>query len=236
MGTGELNEDPEEQAAFRRLLAERLPRHRAPAHLRDAVVALASPPRRFGGWWAPALSALATALVMALVGFPLLSRSVLPDPLQLTIRAVLAEHTRSALWGQPRPEAVPAALPRLMEETGIALTWFFGGDDEVQLINVRPLIVEGRRALALTYKDSDGHLVTYLLVPGAEMAVPDQGRVQIDRFRPLLTRVNGFSLLVWKQQGLACFLMSDMVSEGDLSRFKQLFLKVRLASEPVSIN
>ncbi|MBI4591565.1 MAG: hypothetical protein HY725_22295 [Candidatus Rokubacteria bacterium] len=229
------NEDPGEDAAFRRLLAERLPRHPAPAHLREAIVALAAPPRT-SRWWAPALSALATALVMALVGFPLLPRTVQPDPLQPFMRAVLSAHTRSLIWGEPRPDAVPAALPRFMEETGIGLPWFFRGDDEVQLINVEPLIVEGRRALALTYKDSEEHVLTYLLLPGADMPLPDHGRVQIDRFRPLLTKVNGFSLLVWKQRDLACFLVSDMVSERDLSRFKEFFLKVRRATEPPATN
>lgn len=231
METQEFREDPGEAAAFRRLLAERLPRHPAPVHLREAILAAAAPPRRPLGW-APALSALATALVLALVALPLLPRTVEPDPLRPIVSAVLSAHTRSLIWGEPRPETVPTALPRVMAETGIGLPWFFRGDDEAQLINVEPLIVEGRRALAFTYKDAEEHVLTYLLLPGADMPLPDQGRVKIDRFRPLLKRVNGFSLLVWKQRDLACFLISDMVSERDLSRFKEFFLKVRLASEP----
>lgn len=235
MEAEEFREDPGEAAAFRRLLAERLPRHPAPAHLRDAILAAAAPPRR-SLWWAPALSALATALVMALVGFPLLPRAVEPDPLGPFVSAVLSAHTRSLTWGEPRPEAVPTVLPRVMEQTGIGLSWFFRGDDEAQLINAEPLIVEGRRALALTYKDGEGHVLTYLLLPGADLPLSDQGRVTIDRFRPLLTRVNGFSLLVWKQRDLACFLISDLVSGPDLARFKEFFLKVRLASEPPPSN
>ena len=156
MKPDEVREDPGEEARFRRLLAERLPRHAAPAHLRAAISALAAPPRGLS-WWAPALSALATALVLALVALPLLPRAVEPDPLQSTVRAVLSEHARSLMWGEARPEAVPAALPRVMEQTGIGLSWFFQGDDEVQLINAEPLIVEGRRALTLTYKDTEGH-------------------------------------------------------------------------------
>jgi len=228
----EFREDPGEGARFRRLLAERLPRHAAPARLREAIVATTTPPRR-SPWWAPALSALATALVMALVGLPLLPHAPQPDSLQPIVNAVLSAHMQSLLWGEPRPEAVWVAAPRVMEETGIGLSWFFQGDAEVQLINVEPMILEGRRALALTYRDSEGHWLTYLLVRGAGVSLPKQGRVQIDGFRPLLTKVDGFSLFVWKQQDLACFLISDLVSEQDLSRFKEVFLKVRSATEVV---
>ena len=230
MSGEEFREEPGEEARFRRLLAERLPRYTAPTRLREAIVAATAPPRR-SPWWAPTLSALATALVMVLVGLPLLPRATQPDALQPIVSAVLSAHARSLLWGESRPDVVAAALPRVMEETGIGLAWFFQGDDEIQLINAEPLFVEGRRALALTYKDSEGHMLTYLLLSGAGLSLPKQGRVQIDGFRPLLTKVDGFSLFVWKQQDLACFLISDLVSEGDLSRFKQVFLKVRAATE-----
>ena len=224
-------EDRGEEARFRRLLAERLPRHTAPARLREAILgATASAPRK--SWWlAPALSALATALVMVLVGLPLLPHGDQADPLQPMVSAVLSAHMQSLLWGEPRPDVASTAAPRLIEETGIGLAWFFQGDDEIQLINVEPMIVEARRALALIYKDAEGHLLTYLLVSGAGVSLPKQGRVQIDGFRPFLTKVDGFSVFVWKQQDLACFLISDLVSEEDLSRFKEVFLKVRTATE-----
>lgn len=232
MTPDELREDPGEEARFRRLLAEGLPRHAAPAHLRGVIAALAAPPRR-AFWWAPALSALATAMVLGLVALPLLPRGGEPDPLQSTVRAVLSEHARSLMWGEARPEAVPAALPRVMEQTGIGLSWFFQGDDEIQLINAEPLVVEGRRALTLTYKDTEGHTLTYTLLPGAGMTLPKQGRVKIDGFQPLLTQIDGWSIFVWKQKDLACFLISDLVSEQDLARFKQVFLKVRQGTEPL---
>ncbi len=228
---GEFREEPGEEARFRRLLVEGLPRHSPPPHLSETITALAAPPRR-AGWWAPALSALATALVLGLVGLPLLPRTVQPDPLQPIVRAVLSEHARSLIWGESRPEGVPAALPRFMEQTGIGLSWFFQGDDEVQLINAERLIVEGRRALALTYKDTEGHTLTYVLLPGQGLAVPEQGRVQVDGFRPFLTQVEGWSIFVWKQKDLACFLVSDLISERDLAHFKQVFLKVRAGTEP----
>jgi hypothetical protein len=232
MRPDEPREDPGEEARFRRLLAERLPRHSPPPRLRATILQAAAPPRR-AFWVAPALSALATAMVLALVALPLLPRAVEPDPLRPLVSAVLSEHARSLMWGEARPEAVPATLPRVMEQTGIGLSWLFEGDDEIQLINVEPLVIEGRRALALTYKDTEGHTLTYTLLPGAGMTLPKQGRVKIDGFQPLLTQIDGWSIFVWKQKDLACFLISDLVSEQDLARFKQVFLKIRRGTEPL---
>src|SRR3972149_469717 len=103
MTPDEPREDPGEEARFRRLLAERLPRHAAPAPLRAAIAALAAPPRpaprapppRRALWWAPALSALATAMVLGLVALPLLPRPVEPDPFRSMVSAVLSQHARS---------------------------------------------------------------------------------------------------------------------------------------------
>lgn len=226
----EVREDPGEEAQFRRLLVEGLPRYPAPAQLRTAILAAGAPPRQWP-WLAPALSALAAALILILVALPFLPRPVPPDPLQPIVRAVLSEHTRILSWGEARPGVVHAALPRLMEETGIHLPWLFGGDEDLALINVAPLMVDRRPALALTYANRDGHVVTYLIFRDPDLPLPAQGRVKIDSFRPLLTRTNGFSLLIWKQQDLACFLISDMVSEAELARFKELFLKIRTAAD-----
>ena len=97
MTPAEPREDPGEEARFRRLLAGRLPPPAAPAHLRAAIAALAAPPRR-ALWWAPALSALATAMVLGLVALPLLPRAVEPDPFSSMVSAVLSQHARSLLW------------------------------------------------------------------------------------------------------------------------------------------
>jgi hypothetical protein len=67
------------------------------------------------------------------------------------------------------------------------------------------------------------------------VALPDHGRVQIDRYRPLLRQHDGFSLIVWRQQGFLCVLVSDLVSREDLARFKEYFVKVRAATEPIAI-
>jgi hypothetical protein len=216
-----------------RLLRERVTRHTAPATLRAAVTETLSPsqghrPRWL--WLPPALSALATAMVMLLWLMPALPRSG-GDPLQLLSRAVMTEHARAVLWGEAHPDAVPGALPRVMEESGVLLNWVFTGDQDLRLVNAQPTFLEGRRALALTYQDRDGHSVSYIVARGPNVAIPDLGRVQISKWRPLVTKDNGFAMIVWKQSGLVCVMVSDLVSDDDLNRFKDYFVKVRSATE-----
>jgi hypothetical protein len=74
--------------------------------------------------------------------------------------------------------------------------------------------------------------MTYVIVPGGTVTLPERGRVQIDRWRPVVKKENGFSLIIWRQQGLLCVMASDLVSEQDLARFKQYFVKIRSSSEP----
>ena len=216
-----------------RLLRERVTRHTAPAGLRAAVAETLSPSksrRRPWLWMPPALSALATAMIMVLWFLPALPRPG-GDPLQLLSRAVLTEHARAVLWGEARPDAVPGALPRVMEESGVLLNWVFTGDQDLRLVNAQPTFLEGRRALALTYQDRDGHSVSYIISRDPNVAIPDLGRVQIAKWRPLVTKDNGFSMIVWKQSGLVCMMVSDLVSDDDMSRFKEYFVKVRSATE-----
>jgi len=223
-----------EESAIHRLLAERLPRHLAPARLRRQIRATAAPGVRS---WVPAsaLAALATAMLMVLLLLPALPRSPHPDLLQTMVRAVLSQHTRNLLWGEPGPEALPGVLPRLMEETGIGLSWVFMGDDDVRLFGAEPVVLQERWGLALYYTDPEDHMITYVVLPGQELLLSDRNRVMIDGFRPMLARIDGFSVFVWKQESLACFLISDLVSEGDLTRFREYFLRIRSTTAPFPI-
>jgi hypothetical protein len=222
--------EPDELA---RLLREGVTRHKAPARLRVAVVESLSPSerdRRPSLWLPPALSALATVMVMVLWLVPALPRPG-NDQLLLLSRAVMTEHARAVLWGESRPDTVPDALPRVMEESGVLLNWVFTGDQDLQLVNAQPTFLEGRRAQALTYQDRDGHSDSYIIARGPNVAIPELGRVQIAKWRPLVTKDNGFALIVWKQSGLVCVMVSDLVSEDDLNRFKDYFVKVRSATD-----
>jgi hypothetical protein len=228
------DEEYGDDAELGRLLRERLPRHPASPRLHAAILRAVAPdmPRtRIALWVAPAATAVATAMIMLLWIAPSLPPAS-SDPLRLLARAMITEHARTILWGQARPDMVPAVLPRVMEESGVALNWVFIGDDEIKLVDARPTYLEGRRGIELAYLDAEGHAVSYLILPAPTVTLPERGRVQIGKWRPLVRRENGFTLIIWKQQALLCVLVSDLVSESDLGRFKEYFVKVRSSTEP----
>jgi hypothetical protein len=238
--TGETEDRDREDVALRRLLRERLPRHPSPPHLRAAIMRAAGRepgrPRWAVLWIPPAASALAMALITLLWIAPSLPTGVSPDPIRLLARALISEHARTVLWGESHADVVPAVLPRAMEESGVALSWVFAGDDAIRLVNAQPTYLEGRRGIELIYRDADGHAVTYVILPAGPVVIPERGRVQIDRWRPLLRTEGGFSFIIWKQQSLLCLLVSDLVSEADIAKLKQYFIKVRSSTEPYQVS
>ncbi|MBI1845725.1 MAG: hypothetical protein HY294_04755 [Candidatus Rokubacteria bacterium] len=219
--------------ALGRQLAETLPRYTAPGHLRAAIRAAAAPRPRRLPWLAPTLAAFATVLVMLLFVVPRLPRIAPSDPVDQLVRAGVAEHTRVLSWGARLPKIIPAEIPWLAQESGIELKRAFLGDDRLTFKGAEPVYVDRRRGIAIYYRDDDGHLLTYVVLPGAEMKIPDHHRrVQADRYRPALVNDGGFSALVWKQGELACMLISDMVSENDVAHLKDYFVRVRVSTEP----
>jgi hypothetical protein len=160
-------------------------------------------------------------------------RPVPSDPTLRLARAVVSEHSRALLWGARRPEIHPAALSSdLWEEAGVSLVRLFVGDDELLFIAAEPVYLERRRGIAVHYRDGDGHLVSYVALPAPGMTVPERQRVQIDKWRPALVQDSGFATLVWTQGDIACFLVSDMLSQEDQARFRDYFVRVRSATEP----
>jgi hypothetical protein len=229
--TSPLSELPDEALGQR--LASDLPRHGAPGRLRQAVGVAARPRSVYTPWLSGAFAATATALVLLLFFLPLLPRITPADPVQRLVRAAVAEHTRTLMWGARRPDVIPAALPWLTQESGIGLLRVFSGDERLTFLDAEPVYLEQRRGIALHYRDGDGHLLTYLVLPAPGLPVPDRSRVQVDRFRPALVHDSGFSAWLWKQGDLACLLISDMISETDLGHFREYFIRVRVATEPV---
>ena len=225
-------DDLSDEELGRRLAAE-LPRHAAPAHLSRAIRAAlpARAPQR--PWLAPTVAALATALLLLLVFMPMMSRVQPTDPTERLVRAVVSEHTRVLMWGVRHGDVVPATLPELSRETGVALTRSFIGDDQLTLVAAEPIYVDRRRGIAIHCRDTEGHLVSYMAVPGTGVAIPDRDRVQVDRFRPALVRDSGYATWLWRQGDVACVIVSDRVSDAELETFKDHFKRLRAATEPL---
>jgi hypothetical protein len=223
--------DADEQLG-RRLAAE-LPRYTPPASLRVAIVEAQRPSTsRRPAWLSPLLAAAATAMVLAMFMLPVLPRIQPSDPVDQMVRAVVSEHSRALMWGARQSQVIPTALPWLQAQSGIGLSSAFVGDDMLTFVSAEPVYLLRQRGLAVHYRDVDGHLVTYIALPAEDLKVPDRERVQIDRYRPALVKDSGFVTWVWRQRDVACFLVSDMVSIDDLERFKDYFVRVRVATEP----
>jgi len=229
----DLPTDPGDEVIGRRLASE-LPRYAAPARLRVSLMEAAGRPVRRPMWLGPLVAAAATAMVLVLFMLQYLSRIEPADPVQQAVRAVVNEHSRALMWGARQAQIIPAGLPWLTQETGIDLRSAFAGDDRLTLVSAEPVYLTRQRGLAVHYRDVDGHLVSYIMLPAERsFAMSERDRVPIaDRFRPMLKRDSGFVTWVWKQGDVACFLVSDMVSQDDLERFKDYFVRVRVATEP----
>ena len=228
---------PESDEVLGARLRAELRRYAAPTSLRAAITHGGAPPPRRALWLAPVLAAAATALALGLVFLLIAPRMVPADPAERLVRSVVAEHTRALMWGARRPEVIPTALPWLTKESGIGLKKVFAGDEHLQFSGAEPVYLEGHRGIALHYRDADGHLLSYVVLPIAGFPVPDRLRVQIERgtsrWRPALMHDSGFSAWVWRQGDLACFIVADMVSDADVERFKDYFVRLRISTDPV---
>ena len=216
-----------------RRLASELPRYTAPAHLRQAVRATIPERRPRAPWLWPAVTALATAAVLVLFFLPSLPRLLPGDPATRLVRAVVSEHTRTLMWGSRWGDVVPTVLPGLSQDTGVTLSRALDKDERLTLIAAEPVYVEQRRGVAMHYRDVEGHLVSYVAVPIPNFTVPERYRVQVDRWRPALVRDGSFAAWLWRQGDVACVIVSDRVSDGELDTFKDYFRRLRLTTEAV---
>ena len=226
--------DMSDETLGRRLAAD-LPRYAAPDAVRARLRASVRPPRRRNLWLAPTLAALATAAVFVLGIVPTLPRTTPTDTVQRLVNVVVAEHTRTLLWGARRPDVIPVAA----EEANMRLARAFAGDDRLTFVSAEPVYLDWRRGIALHYRDAEGHDVTYIALPVPGMPMPERQRVEIDtptrKYRPALIRTSGFAAWVWREGDLAIFIVSDLIAESDLPTFKDYFVRLRTTTEPKPI-
>ena len=212
----------------------RATRHRAPAGLRDRVAAALrvegaeQPSRPWAAWlWRPLAPAAAGAAVAVLVAVPLTwwLAARPPAPMVVLAREVAQEHERgeyTAAWGGS-PEVPEAALASLSAWMDVRFPKPPRAGGDLTLVAARPTYLFERKAAAFVYRDPGGRMVTLLAFRGADVQLPEHGRVQVDKFKPYFGSADGYALCVWKQQDVG-FSMVGKLSQEELA---QAFLKIR---------
>ncbi len=240
------------ETRIRALVQAQAPRYTAPPELKRRIQALliesaestapqasvphdaASGARRTGGtrwrdwvrvhpWTVGSLTGAVAALVLVWAGSLWMARDAIS---LLTARAV-AEHAEYVRATMTHPAADPATVMReVRRQVDFDFGPVFPGDSQVQLVAGRASELSGKRAATFIYRDGPGRYTTFFLMPEAGTDIPAEGRMSIEAFTPYHRVISGRQLLLWKQRGLACLLVSDLDEAG----MAQMFLKIRQAT------
>ncbi len=214
-------------------LVQALPRPPAPAALARQVRALGTRPRGIAGWLGrPWVAAAVAAVVVAAVLAPWLRRPAERpgDIVDALIQSGVAEHRRILLDLEATPREISnpdadALFQRVRSVTTVELPKVFAGTDELHLLAARPTILASRKTAAATLRYKTLPDTTYFVLPGPDLPMPTEGRVQIEQYRPYMREVNGFNVVYWKQKDLVYLMVSGLDREG----CQKLYLKVRQA-------
>jgi anti-sigma factor RsiW len=223
--------------ACRRLLAESealagriraLPRPPAPPALVRAVRRLdgARGGRRGRRW--PWVAAAAVVLVaLGLAAWLRFAPDLPASALEALLQSGVAEHRRIAVLAEgSRDVEDPAPLFREVERlTGIPLPPAFAGVGELRLRDARATVLAGRKTGAAALRSPTSPITTYFVLPGADLPMPTDRRVQIEQYRPHMRAMNGLSVVYWKQKDVAYLMVSELDQEGS----KKLYLAMRKA-------
>jgi len=216
------------------LIREQAPRYSAPPALRARVQAALRTAERpmASGWRAWLLlhpwqaSGLAGALA-ALVAVWVATGWLAADPASRLVSLAVEEHVEYAQEAMHRPPPNPAELlAALRSRAGFAIGPLFPGDTEAPLMSTTTAELRGNPAVALVYRNGPGRYTTLLLMPGADVAIPAEDRLAIESFTPHRRVTSGKQVLFWKQNDLACLLVSDLDGPATAA----FFLKIRKAA------
>ena len=209
-------------------LIRTLPVTPAPSALRHRVQ---EADRRLGlaGWLGrPAAAALVAAALVALGLSPWLQLhpGSAPDPVENLLTAGVTEHRRILLQTPREGTSDPGpAFARVYALTAIELPPAFAGGPDLRFMAARPTLIADRKAGAAVLLLESGSVTTYFAVPGKDLPMPTERRVQIEQYRPYLREIGGFHCVYWKQGDLAYLMVTDLDDAGT----RRLFLRMRKA-------
>ena len=207
-------------------------RRRRPTLARQ-VRALGARRRGIAGWLErPWVAAAIAAIVVAAVLAPCLRRPAErpgrhrghADPVRCRGAPADPARPRGDAPEVSSPEA-DALFQRVRSVTAVELPKVFAGSEELHLIAARPTILASRKTAAATVRYKTSPDTTYFLLPGPDLPMPTEGRVQIEQYRPYMREVNGFNVVYWKQKDMVYLMVSGLDREG----CQKLYLKVRQA-------
>lgn len=202
----------------------------APPALRRRVERLlGSPPPRAPWLRHPLVAGALGAAVAALALAPWvrLEPRRPPDPVRALLESGVAEHRRILLQVEAtEPVADPrAALQRAGAVARVPVPPVFAGVGNLRLVAARPTLLLDRPSAAAALRYPDSPVTTYFVLPGRDLVVPPEGRVQIEQYRPYLGRVGEFHVVFWTQGELAYLMVTGL----DRARAQELFLTMRRA-------
>jgi anti-sigma factor RsiW len=211
-------------------LIRALPRSPAPARLASQVRSLGAAPRGIRIWlgrpWVAA--ALGAVVVLAVLAPWLRFRERPPDLVEALIQSGVAEHRRILLELEAAPGTIddPDALfARVGSVAHVELPKIFAGTGELRLLTAKPTLLASRKTAAAALRYPTSPVTTYFILPGPDLPMPTEGRVQIAQYRPHMRQVNGFNVVYWKQKDLVYLMVSGLDREG----CQKLYLKMRQA-------
>jgi anti-sigma factor RsiW len=174
--------------------------------------------------------AAAAAVVLVALGWAAWLRFAPDRPagaLEALLLSGVAEHRRIAVLAEGSLDvADPAPLFREVERlTGFPPPAAFAGVGELRLRDARATVLAGRKTAAAALHYPTSRITTYFVLPGADLPMPSERRVQIEQYRPYMREVSGLNVVYWKQKDLAYLMVSELDQEGS----KKLYLTMRKA-------
>jgi anti-sigma factor RsiW len=198
------------------VLAERLVRHKAPAALRERVVAQLggrARPARARRLWVPLVSALAgAALVLAVTSL----RAPSAAPL---VQEAVNDHLRVVASTHPveiESGGIHQVKPWFTGKLDFAPRVAFAGDDDFPLVGGATGWFRDRAAAVFVWKRRL-HTITLLVFRAEGLPWPTRGLRELGRLHVDEAQARGFNVLLWRDGDLGYALVSD-VNAADLAQ------------------